>query len=101
MKNIDVNNIVRSLSIAVVGIPLSLSLSNVFNTTATVAGRVKEPSVQETVLTDFEDRLTKACVQFAFSDGDSKLEREAKTTIEEVIGGEVSSHGSVCSALVW
>lgn len=101
MQNIDINNIVRSVAIAAVGVPISLSLSGLFNTASTVAGRVEDPSVKETVLTEYEDKLVKACVRFAFSEADSKLEREAKTAIDEVIGGEVTNYGSVCSALVW
>ena len=100
MQNIDINNIVRSVAIAAVGIPLSLSLSNVFNTTATVTGRVEDPSVQQTILTEYEDKLTKACVGYAFSEPDSKLERESKTIIDEVMGGEIQNHGAVCNALV-
>ena len=101
MQNIDINNIVRSVAIAAVGIPLSLSLSGLLNTASTVAGRVDEPSTKQTVLTEYEDQLVKACVRYAFSDPDSKLERESKSAIDEVIGGEVSNYGAVCSALVW
>ena len=101
MQNIDINNIVRSVAIAAVGVPLSLSLSGLFNTASTVAGRVDEPSVQQTILTEYEDKLTKACISYAFSEKDSKLERDAKNTIDEVMGGEVENYGAVCGGLVW
>ena len=99
--NIDINNIVRSVAIASVGVPLPLSLSNVFNTTATVAGRVDEPTKQEVILTEYTDKLTKACIGFAFSKPDSKLERDAKNTIDEVLGGEIDNYSAVCNGLVW
>ena len=102
--NIDVNHLVRSGAIAAVGLPLALSLSGLLNTTASVAEASSERALRETDIektyTEYGDKLAKACIGWAVSKVDSKLERESKNTIDEVFGGEVD-YGKVCNAFVF
>jgi hypothetical protein len=98
--NIDINNIVRSAAIAVVGLPLALSSSSLINSAASAARNAQgTPAVLE-VRQEYATGIAKACYGFALSKADSKLERESKTAIDEVFGGEVN-YQAVCNALVF
>ena len=88
-KEISVNNIVRSAAIIVVGLPVSLGLANVLGTNADVARTVLEESKAEQVVAEHKDELIKACIDFRLSKVDTKLERQAKTAIDEYFDGEV------------
>ena len=102
--NIDINHLVRSGAIAVVGIPLAISTSGLINTTAQVARAGSERALRESdvqrTYAKYGDQLAEACIGWAVSKVDSKLERESKNTIDEVFGGEVD-YGKVCNAFVF
>ena len=102
--NIDINHLVRSGAIAVVGLPLALSTSGLINTTAEVTAAGSERVLRETrvqqVYTKYGDELAEACIGWAVSKVDTKLERESKNTIDEVFGGEVD-YSKVCNAFVF
>ena len=102
--NLDINHLVRSGAIALVGIPLALSTSGLINTTASIAERSSDRALRESekdlVSREYSDKLTKACIQWAVSKADTKLEREAKNTIDEVMGGEVD-YRMVCRTFVF
>ena len=98
--NFDINHLVRSAAIAAVGLPLALSTSGLINTTSTAAEKATtETGVQQTYA-KYGDDLAEACIGWAVSKPDSKLERESKTAIDEVFGGEVD-YGKVCNAFVF
>ena len=102
--NFDVNHLVRSAAIAAVGIPLAFSTSGLINTTADAAQQTTERALRESetqrVYAKYGDQLAEACIGWAVSKVDSKLERESKNTIDEVFGGEVD-YGKVCNAFVF
>ena len=98
--NIDVNHIVRSVALVCVGAPLAFSASNLINTTSTAAQQATQISEAQQVRTDYGDKLASACYAYALSKLDSKLEREAKTAIDEVFGGEVN-YQLACNAFVF
>ena len=100
MQNIDINNIVRSVAIALVGVPLSLSVSGLVNASSDGLRSVQDESPAASVREEYAGQIAKACYEFAFSKVDSKLEREAKTAIDEVFGGEVD-YGQVCKVFVF
>ena len=79
--SLNVENLVRSAVALVVGLPL---------TGAVFLNALPEPK-NESVLTQnrIKGELTEACVKYLVSKNDSKLEREAKDEIDEVLGGEV------------
>ena len=98
--NIDINNIVRSAAIAVIGLPLALSTSGLINSAASAARNAQGSSAVLAVKQEYAGKIAKACYGYALSKDDSKLERESKTAIDEVFGGEVN-YQSVCNALVF
>ena len=98
--NFDINHLVRSAAIAAVGLPLAFSTSGLINTTSVAAQKAtSETGVQE-VYSKYGDELAEACIGWAVSKVDTKLERESKNTIDEVFGGEVD-YGKVCNAFVF
>ena len=102
--NFDVNHLVRSAAIAAVGLPLAFSTSGLINTGASTMARTTDRALDrsevDVVVTDYGSKLAKACIEYAVSKVDTKLEREAKNTIDEVMGGEVN-YGKVCDAFVF
>jgi hypothetical protein len=98
--NIDINNIFRSATIAVVGLPLALSTSGLINSAASAARNAQGVPEVVQVRQEFAGKIAKACYGYALSKNDSTLERESKTAIDEVFGGEVN-YQAVCNALVF
>ncbi len=83
----------------VVGLPLTLSITNLTNTTAEVAKLALKDTVANETIDSLRGDLTKPCLDFYVSKVDSKLEREAKNTIDDVMGGEVN-HKGLCDYIV-
>ena len=98
--NIDINNIVRSATIAIVGLPLALSTSGLINSAASAARNAQGVAEVVQVKQEYAGAIAKACYGYALSKPDSRLERESKTAIDEVFGGEVN-YQQVCNALVF
>ena len=92
--NLNVENLVRSGVVLVVGLPIALSLAGLVNATSELA-RQNRPSAGELAQQTLKDQLTVPCVNYLVSDIDSKLERESANTIDDIFGGEVD-HGNVC-----
>ena len=99
-KNFDINHLVRSAAIAAVGLPLALSTSGMINTTSTAAEKATTKSDVEQAYEDYGHKLAEHCIGWAVSKVDSKLERESKTAIDEIFGGEVD-YIKVCNAFVF
>ena len=89
----NVENMVRSAVVMVVGLPLTLSVTNLANTTSQLAssGLTESSKVQNQV----KEELAEPCLRFMLSKADSKVERGAKNDIDAVFGGEVD-YGSTC-----
>jgi hypothetical protein len=98
--NIDINSIVRSVAVVVVGLPLALSSSSLINSAASAARNAQGSAVALEVKQEYAGQIAKACYGYALSKNDSKLERESKTAIDEVFGGEVN-YQQVCNALIF
>ena len=86
----DLNNVIRSAAVVVVGLPLSgaVALGVVANLPE---GEPRSVQIQRSIKAE----LTEACLDWAYSKGDSKLEREAKNAIDDYFEGEVN-HAGVC-----
>ena len=93
--NLNIENLVRSGVVLAVGLPVALSLNNLVTTTARLAEAAGETSKSDQVVTTIKGDLTEACVKYLVSKVDSKLERESKNDIDEVLGGEVN-YREVC-----
>ena len=92
--NLNVENLVRSGVVLVVGLPLALSVTSLVNTTSEL---VSQGRTSQSVVTtnDVKAELTLPCINYMVSKIDSKLERESKTQIDDILGGEVE-HKEVC-----
>lgn len=97
--NLNIENVIRSLAIVVVGLPFSLSITNLTNTTARVAELALDKPASSVVVEELQGRLTAPCIDYYVSKPDSKLERNAKNAIDEVMGGEVNYKG-LCDYVV-
>jgi len=99
MKNLDINNLARTVIIGGVLLPVTLSMTGLLNVSAKSirAATVKaaEVSNAEQVRSDMGDKVFEPCLDFYFSKADSKLEREAKNDIDDAFGGDVD-HSGVC-----
>ena len=97
--NLNIENIVRSAAIVAVGLPISLAVTNLVNTTDKLAklGLIKPSETQ--IVDEFKAELYRPCINYYVSEVDSKLERTAKNDIEEVMGGAVD-HNSLCEWIV-
>lgn len=95
LKDLNIENLVRSAVVVVVGLPIALSLGGLTGAvTRTVERSLADPTA--TVSNTLKAELTEPCVLWGFSKNDSKLEREAKNQIDEVMGGEVS-YSDLCN----
>jgi len=83
----NVNQFIRSLVVLAVGLPITIGVAaSVFP---------EEDSLAQEVVSETKGSLTKACLEYALSDNDSKMEREAKTTIDNTFG-DGANYGEVC-----
>jgi hypothetical protein len=94
--NFDVNNLVRSVLIAAAVAPLTFAAAGAINTATQGSREGRELTAAQVVVNEHRDALTKACIDFRVSKPDSTLEREAKTTIDKFMGGEVL-YGPTCN----
>ena len=81
--SLNVENLVRSGVLLVVALPITVSAA------LSIAERPRE---NKSLITqaDLKSELTLPCLRYALSKADSKLEREAKNAVDEVLGGEVN-----------
>lgn len=101
--SVDINNIVRTVvggaAVLSITIPLGGLASSVGRLADATTGGVTESTKVTKTMEAYQtltDELTRPCIEFFVSKPDSKLEREAKNTIDEIMGGEVS-HAGVCN----
>jgi len=96
--NLNVESLVRSGVVLVIGLPLALGVNSALGTASrltAIAETSSVPSVTDSVTNDIKGSVTESCVKFLVSKNDSKLEREAKNEIDDTLGGEVN-HSAVC-----
>ena len=93
--SLNVENLVRSGVLLVVGLPLTLSLGNLVGVTARLATEtgIDPTSSAQSAL---KKELAGPCLRYMLSKDDSKLERQAKTDIDDVVGGPVD-YSSTCN----
>ena len=93
--NINVSSLVRSGVVLVIGVPAVIGLGNVLNTAAESTQRAEQPDVRQLVIESYQGQAAEACVKFLVAKSDSKMERESKTELDDVFGGDVN-HAEVC-----
>ena len=93
--NLNIENLVRSGVVLAVGLPFALSLgglTSAFTRAVDSASSNPTASATESLKAD----LAAPCVRYMLSKNDSKLEREAKTDIDDVMGGAVD-YSNTCN----
>jgi hypothetical protein len=90
VSELNLNNLVRSGVVLLAALPLSLGVGNSLGTAGKVAAEAARPTRSQEIMNEVKGDLTRACLEFAVSKNDSKLERDAKTYIDEYFGGEVN-----------
>ena len=95
----NLNNIVRSVAIVVVGLPMTLGINGLTNATTKAITASVEVSAQTAEYDSLRAKLTGPCLKYLFSKVDSTLERNSKNTIDEAFGGQVDYKG-VCNWVV-
>lgn len=88
--NLNIENLVRSAAVVVVGLPIALSVTNLSSvTTRLVEQNLGDPTSD--VVSTLKSNLAEPCTRYMISKNDSKLEREAIVDIEEIVGGTVNT----------
>ena len=97
--NYDINNIVRTAAVSAIGLIVAVPVS--INTIANGAQQraASEPTAVDVYLTDIRENLVEACIDYNISPVDSKLEREAKNTIDNYFGGDKVNYNGVCNTV--
>ena len=98
IMTLNIENLVRSAAVVIVGLPVSLGFMGALGTADRLTTLAEEAAAKNAVAeqTDtLKGKLAEPCLRYVVSKADSKLEREAKDAIDEVLGGEVN-YKSVC-----
>ncbi len=96
----DINNIVRTASITVIGLIIAVPLSINLKAGGEQERAATAPTAVEVYVADMRENLVGACVDYNISPVDSKLEREAKNTIDEYFGGDKVNYQGVCNTVL-
>ena len=87
--DINLNTTIRSAVIAVVGLPITVAVAaNVF---------VDATPADMGAVTRVKAELTESCVSYMVSKADSKLERQSKDEIDEVLGADGTNYKDLCN----
>tara|TARA_B100001093_G_scaffold505931_1_gene564047 strand:- start:1700 stop:1996 length:297 start_codon:yes stop_codon:yes gene_type:complete len=84
--SINIDSIVRSVAIIAVGLPITLSITNLTNTATLLAESGLKRTPYAITIEELEEVLTRPCIDYFISKSDSKLERKAKNTIDDTLG---------------
>ena len=93
--NVNVSSLVRSAVVLVLGAPVVLGAGAAFKEVASATKNAASEDARSIIVESYQAQATEACVKFLVSKDDSKLERDAKSELDEVFGGDVN-HTEVC-----
>ena len=95
--NVDLNNIVRTVVVAAVTLPLTLSLGALLGTQNELNRQALEVDPRAQEIADLKADIELPCIKYATSKVDTKGEREAKNEIDELLGVDVGVYGQACN----
>ena len=85
----NLENLVRSGVILVIGLPITAAVS---------VAALRDATPKSTkVLSEAKASLTEACLDYAVSRSDSKLERNAKDAIDKILGADGADYKALCN----
>ena len=95
--NLNIENLVRSGVVLVVGLPVALGVTSALGTADRLTTMAETAAVNRVTeeSNKLKSTLVEPCLRYVVSKADSKLERTAQNDIDDVLGGEVN-HGEVC-----
>ena len=93
--NLNIENLVRSGVVLVVGLPIALGVTSALGTADRLTTLAEREVDRTSITSNIKDSLTKPCVGYMLSKTDSKLERTSQNEIDDILGGE-SNHIEVC-----
>ncbi len=93
--NLNIENLVRSGVVLVVGLPLVIGVSGTLGSLSRSIGDAVQDDERTEIVNTMKTDLTRDCLNWAFSKADTKLERTAKNAIDDYVGGEVN-YSEVC-----
>ena len=96
---LNIAHIVRSASLAIVGLPIALSTSGLIDTGKQLMQQSLNDRPINIVEEQLETALVRPCIDFYVSKVDSKVEREAKNQIDEIMGGE-TNYATLCEYIL-
>jgi len=86
---LNINQLVRSAVIAVIGLPVTLAVAATVLVDATPSGIKAQSRIK--------GDLTEVCVDYMVSKADSKLERQSKDEIDELLGADGANYKDLCN----
>ena len=87
---LNVTHLVRTVAAAAVLLPLTVGF-------AANMTKEEDKNAQQVIVAETKANLTLPCIQYQASKTDTKLEREAKTAIDEVLGAGEVNHAGLCA----
>ena len=95
----DINNLARTGAITVLGLLIAVPLSINLKAGGEQERAASQPTAVDLYFTEMRANLIEACVDYSISPVDSKLEREAKTTIDNYFDGDKVNYAGVCKTV--
>ena len=93
--NVNVSSLVRSGVVLVLGAPVVLATGGLLGEATRQAKAESQEDARTVVIDYYQGAAAEACIKFLVSKADSKMERDAKTELDEVFEGDVN-HTEVC-----
>ena len=97
--NLDANNIVRTAAATVVGLVIAIPVSVNAIATGAATREALKPGPVQVYMDDIRENLVAACGDYNISPADSKLERQAKTAIDDYFEGDKVNYSKVCTTV--
>ena len=87
--NLNVENLVRSAVILVVGLPVTIGI--------TASSFKNDTSSVDTAVSNAKAELVDVCMDYAISKADSRLERNSKDSIDKILGADGADYKALCN----
>ena len=87
--NLNVENLVRSAVLLVVGLPITVGVA--------ASAFKNNTSAVDTAVSNAKAELVDVCLDYAISKPDSRLERDAKDTIDKQLGSDGADYKALCN----
>ena len=88
--DLNVTHLARTIAAVAVFLPLTVGLA--VNMT-----KEEDKNAKQVIIAETKASLTLPCIQYQASKGGTKLEREAKTAIDEVFGSGEVNYAGLCT----